>query len=142
MSSRAWVVDLIRSIGEKTTLADHLEELLLDENTPERQQMLTNLLALRREQMNTLLDQAEHPDPKYWCPFKHAVKSYTLDCEVFEAEPTETNFNALKASSEVLAGITSLFLGMEFETCARCLYDQLLVKQYDKIKTTNKGERA
>ena len=38
----------------------------------------------------------------------------------------------MKKSSDVLAMSMSLFLGMEFEECARCLADKLLVEQYEK----------
>ena len=63
---------------------------------------------------------------------KLAVKAWTLDCEVYEATLDEESYNNMVKSSNHLAEMTSLFLGMEFETCARCLYDKLLVKQLEK----------
>ena len=132
MSSRAYLVDLIRSIGEKTALTDHLEEKLLSNPSEDLKALIEKITALRRKQMNTLISQAENPDPMIWCDFKHAVKAFTNDVEVYEATYTDEAFEQMKLSSEILAGVTSLFLGMEFKTCARCLYDKLLVEEKNK----------
>lgn len=132
MSSRAYLVDLIRSIGEKTALTDHLEEKLLSNPSEDLKALIEKITALRRKQMNTLISQAENPDPMFWCDFKHAVKAFTNDVEVYEATYTDEAFEQMKLSSEILAGVTSLFLGMEFQTCARCLYDKLLVEEKNK----------
>ena len=129
MSSRAWIVDLIHSIGEKTALVDHLEEKIGIDNSDKIEQIISTVLNLRREQMSLLLSSAKSPNPLFWCDFKHAIKSYTQDVEVYEANLTEETKKNMIASSEVLASITSLFLGMEFETCARCLYDKMLTEQ-------------
>lgn len=135
MSSRGFSVDLIHSIGEKTALTDHIEELILaDENVEENKQILEKLLTLRREQMSYLLEQAKTPNLKYWCAFKHAAKTFTLDIEVYEATLNENALKQAQTSADILAMITSKLLGMEFETCARCFNDQLLVKQYENEK--------
>lgn len=134
MSSRAFVVDIIHSIGEKTALVDHLEEKLDNENCETLDPLIKRILELRRQQTSLLLEYAENPDPRYWCDFKHAVKAWTQDTEVYEADPNEKTRAQMISSSEVLASITSLFLGMEFETCARCLYDKMLVKQVENSK--------
>lgn len=136
MSSRAYLVDLIHSIGEKTALEDHLIEKLPDH--PELRELIEKVANLRRSQMNQLLASGENPNPDWWCAFKHAVKAWTLDCEVYEATLNEESFENMVESSNVLASMISLFLGMEFETCARCLYDKLLVKQITKKE--NKDE--
>ena len=127
MSSRAWVVDEIHSIGEKTALCDHLEELIDD--YPEVEEVLQNVLNLRRKQMQHIADQNENSNPKFWCAFKHAVKSFTLDSEVYEATLDDASKQNMIESGDVLASLISLFLGMDFETCARCVYDRLLLKQ-------------
>lgn len=132
MSSRAYLVDLIRSIGEKTALVDHLEEKMINEPSDKLKALIEQITALRRKQMNTLISEAENPNPLFWCDFKHAVKAFTNDVEVYEATYTNEAFEQMKLSSEILAGVTSLFLGMEFQTCARCLYDKLLVEQTTK----------
>lgn len=129
MSSRAWLVDLIHSIGEKTALTDHLEEKLHLEDSEHLEKIIDNILDLRRSQMNLLLEQAEKPNPLFWCDFKHAVKSWVHDTEVYEANLTPKTKEQMIKSADNLASITSLFLGMEFETCARCLNDKMLVKQ-------------
>ena len=130
MSSRAYLVDLIHSIGEKTALEDHLIEKLPDH--PVLKDIIKKVADLRRSQMNQLLASGEKPNPDWWCAFKHAVKAWTLDCEVYEATLDKESYENMINSAEELAVMTSLFLGMEFETCARCLYDKLLVKQLEK----------
>ena len=132
MSSRAYLVDLIRSIGEKTALVDHLEEKMINEPSDKLKALIEQITTLRRKQMNTLLSEAESPSPLFWCDFKHAVKAFTNDVEVYEATYTDEAFEQMKLSSEILAGVTSLFLGMDFQTCARCLYDKLLVEEINK----------
>lgn len=127
MSSRAWVVDEIHSIGEKTALCDHLEELIND--YPDVGEVLQNVLNLRRKQMQHIADQNENSNPKFWCAFKHAVKAFTLDSEVYEATLDDVAKQNMIESGDVLASLISLFLGMDFETCARCVYDRLLLKQ-------------
>ena len=130
MSSRAYLVDLIHSIGEKTALEDHLIEKQPDH--PELNELIEKVADLRRSQMHQLLASGEKPNPDWWCAFKHAVKAWTLDCEVYEATLDKESYDNMVKSSNHLAEMTSLFLGMEFETCARCLYDKLLVKQLEK----------
>lgn len=127
MSSRAWMVDEIHSVGEKTALADHLEEVI--DEFPEAQDVLQRLLKLRRKQMQHLADQTENSNPKFWCAFKHAVKAFTLDSEVYEAVMDEETKQNMIESGDILASLISLFLGMDFETCARCVYDRLLLNQ-------------
>lgn len=127
MSSRAWMVDEIHSIGEKTALCDHLEEVI--DEFPEAQEVLQGLLKLRRKQMQHLSDQTENSNPKFWCAFKHAVKAFTLDSEVYEAMMDEETKQNMIESGDILASLISLFLGMDFETCARCVYDRLLLNQ-------------
>lgn len=141
MSSRGYLTDVIESIGEKTALASHIREKIQGEKDVEQnRQILNKVLELRREQMNYLLSEAEKANPDYWCDFKHAVKSWTQDGEIYEAQPNEQTEQMLKKSSEILAMEISSLLGMEFETCARCVFDRLLVQHYDKIKSNNKGD--
>lgn len=135
MTARAYAVDLIQSIGEKAALTSHLEEHLIDGMDVSK--ILIEVLNLRRKQMKDLMELAEKPNPKYWCDFKHAVKAFTLDTEVYEAEQNETNLENMKRSADILAGVTSLFLGLEFSSCARCLYDQLLIDIKKKEKEEN-----
>lgn len=131
MSSRAYIVDLIHSIGEKTALVDHLEEKI---DNPEALDLVKKVSTLRRQQMNQLLSLGEKPDPTYWCAFKHSIKAWVMDCEVYEATGTEESLKNMVESSNILASVISLFLGMEFEDCARCLYDRFLVKQITEEK--------
>lgn len=121
------MVDEIHSIGEKTALCDHLEELIDD--YPEVGEVLQNVLNLRRKQMQHIADQNENSNPKFWCAFKHAVKAFTLDSEVYEAVMDEETKQNMIESGDILASLISLFLGMDFETCARCVYDRLLLNQ-------------
>lgn len=146
MSSRGYLVDMIDSIGEKTALASHVREKILSGIDVENNKvMLKKVLEVRRKQMSRLLDEAEKANPHYWCDFKHSVKSWTQDAEVYEATLSEKDLEILNSSSEILAMGISNFLGMEFETCASCVFDRLLVKQYEKshsaILKENKGDK-
>ena len=134
MSSRAYLVDLIHSIGEKLTLADHLEEELLgeNENQEDLKAILAEVLNLRREQMSDLLSKGIKPNPHFHCAMKHAIKSFVLDSEVYEATLTDEDFENLKKSADILAMVASKYLGMdEMTTCSRCFADMLLVKEHD-----------
>lgn len=129
MASRAWLVDLVKSIGEKTALCDHLEEKLLKDNPdPDIKSILNKTLNLRRQQMEILLDYAKKANPEWWCDFKHAIKSFTFDTEVLEVDPEKFE-QMYQASADLMASVLSKFIGMEFEVCARCLFDKMLVEQ-------------
>lgn len=136
MSSRGYLTDMIESIGEKIALASHIEEKIrATDNEQEKknlEKVLWQVLDLRRQQMSQLLSEAENPNPTYWCQFKHSVGSFMRDVELYEATKSDESFNIMKKSADILAMNTSLFLGMEFEVCARCLADKLLVKQVEK----------
>lgn len=133
MSSRGYLVDMIDSIGEKTALVSHIREKILSNIDAEKnKKILRKVLEIRRKQMNRLLDEAEKADPHYWCDFKHSVKSWIQDAEVYEATLDDKDLEILNGSSEILAMEISCFLGMEFETCAACVFDKLLVQQVEK----------
>ena len=136
MSSRGYLTDMIESIGEKIALASHIEEKIraIDDEQEKKnlEKVLWQVIDLRREQMNQLLMEAENPNPTYWCQFKHSVGSFIRDVELYEATKSDESFSIMKKSADILAMNTSLFLGMEFEVCARCLADKLLVKQVEK----------
>lgn len=138
MSSRGYLVDMMESIGEKTALASHTrEKIIAGKDIEKNTELLKKVLATRRQQMSRLLEDAEHADPEYWCDFKHAIKSWVQDAEVYEATFNEKDLELLNGSSDVLAMAISCFLGMEFETCARCIFDKLLVAQFDKNLNNN-----
>lgn len=143
MSSRAWVVDLIRGIGQKTAICDHNKEKIEDKEISEEERGLvreldSRVLKLRREEESYLLENAKKPNPMYWCHVKHAIDSYTHDVEVYEANPNEKTEHFMIESGEILAGYLSLFMGMEFETCSRCLYDAMLVREKEHNATIDK----
>lgn len=132
MSSRAYLVDLLHSIGEKTALCDHIEEqIVAGENVEENTRILESTLALRREQMSDLLSKGERPNPYYHCAVKHAIKAFTLDSEVYEATLEEKDLDNLRRSADILAMALSKYLGLEFQVCGRCLAELLLEKEYD-----------
>lgn len=130
-SSRAWIIDLIHSIGEKLALCDHLAEKLDDENV---RKLYDKIVAERRNEMELLTQYADDPNLEYWCAFKHAVKQWVLASECYDYMPNEKNLNVVKYSADILAGVVSLFLGLEFEDCARCLNDRLLLNQRKEKK--------
>lgn len=144
MSSRGYLWDLIESIAEDIALASHIEEkLVASENEQEVENlklMLKEVLSLRREKMSYLLSQGEKPNPMYWCLAKHSIGSYWRQMEVWEASQEEEDLTKLKKNGEILAMALSLYLGLEFQTCQRCVGDLLMVKQHklDKIKEKEK----
>ena len=131
MTDRAYILDLIHSIGEKLALADHLAEKLDNENIKE---LYAKVVEERRAEMKLLVSLAPNPNTEYWCAFKHALKSWVLAMEVYDTLPIEENLNVAQYSEDILAGIISLFLGVEFKPCARCLNDLLLSQHNENIK--------
>ena len=131
MSSRGYLTDLIESIGEDIALTSHIEEKLKEAEGQELENlklMLDEVLSLRRSKMSYLLSKGESPNPLYWCIFKHSVGSYWRQMEVWEASKCEEDLERLKRNGKILAMATSLFLGLEFQTCERCIGDILLEK--------------
>lgn len=125
MTSRAWLVDLIHSIGEKLALCDHLSEKLDDKFARE---LYEKTLMQRRAEMQLLVESVPNPNLEYWCAFKHALKSWVLALECYDSQLDEKTLNVAQYNADILAGTMALFLGLEFKTCARCLNEQLLAK--------------
>lgn len=136
MTSRGWLVDLIHSIGEKLALCDHLAEKLDDGNA---KQLYELTLEERRREMQLLVDSVNNPNLEYWCGFKHALKSWVLAMEIYDSSSTQENLNVAKKSGDILAGVTALFLGLDFKVCERCVYEQLLTKERSSDGNRTKG---
>lgn len=134
-SSRAWIVDLAHSIGEKLALCDHLAEKLDDKDAKE---LYNKVLQERRNEMRLLVKYAPNPNTEWWCGFKHALKSWVLAMEVYDNLPSEEMFNVAQYNADILAGIMSKFLGVEFKICERCLNDLLLAKYNETRKDFKK----
>lgn len=136
MSSRGYLVDAFYSIGEKTAKCSHLIEKIIncedEEDLKNLQLRLEKTLLVRRKQMSYVLGKAEKPNPEEWCDFKHSLESFTHDREMYEATLDKEALEILKMSAEVLAMDISSVLGMDFEVCARCLNEKLLLKQYEE----------
>ena len=75
LSSRAWLIDLLHSIGEKLALCDHLAEKLDDENARE---LYFKVLEERRKEMRILANYGENTNLEYWCALKHSLKAFSL----------------------------------------------------------------
>ena len=138
MTSRSYLWDLIESIAEDIALTSHIEEKLVasedEQETKNLKLMLEEVLKLRREKMSYLLSQGEKPNPMYHCQFKHSLGSYWRAMEVWEATQSEEDLERLKKSGKILAMNLSLYLGLEFQTCQRCLGELLMVKKFDKLE--------
>lgn len=137
LSSRAWLIDLLHSIGEKLALCDHLAEKLDDENARE---LYFKVLEERRKEMRILANYGENTNLEYWCALKHSLKAWVLAVEVYDSMPNDENLNVVKYNEDILAGVLSLFLGLEFKPCARCLND-ILIGTYNK-NSINNNERS
>lgn len=147
--TRPWLWDLIESICEDVALTSHIEEKLRgSENKVEIEQlklMLKETLDLRREKMSYLLENGENPNPGYHCLVKHSLGSFWRQMEIWEATLDDEDLERLKKNGKVLAMALSLYLGMEFQICERCLGDLLAVREYetrhnDTIDTENEGD--
>ena len=144
MSSRGYEVDLIESICENIALAGHLEEISKDEDESAKE-ILKKALTLRREQMSRLLEMADSPNPKYHCAVKHVLGAWWRQQEVYEATLDDKDYELAKELGDLSAMCLSQYLGLEFETCQRCLFDRMLVQQVEKersaiIKQNDKGD--
>lgn len=139
MTSRGYLQDLLESIGEDIALTSHLEEKLRaseDELEIENLKlMLGEVLSLRREKMSYLLESGENPNPMYHCVAKHAIGSFWRQMEVWEATQNPDDLERLKKNGKILAMALSLYLGLEFKTCERCLNDIFLTKQVEGEKS-------
>lgn len=150
MSSRAWVLDLARVMIQNEAIADHNKELIEDKNLDEElknkiRELDRMTIELRRKEQSYLLEQGENPNPLLWCLVKHSSDAYGHSVEVYEANPCDKTEELMKKQSAIFAGYLSLFLGMDFQTCQRCLDDQLTVLQIEKersdiMKQTTEGE--
>lgn len=130
MTSRGYATDLIESISELITTCGHLRELM--DSGEDVREIYQKTLQLRRKQMESLLDLAESPDPRYHCIVKHALGAWWRSIEVYEATGKDKDYQLAKEAGDLAASALSKYLGMEFETCSRCLFDKLLVKQLTK----------
>ncbi len=88
MTSRAYVVDLIQLIGEKTALTSHLEEHSIDGMDASGTCRGSQFKAKTNAGLNGFIGQSE-PEMR---DFKHAVKSFTLDSEVYEGRTDRSRF--------------------------------------------------
>lgn len=144
MSSRGYETDLIESICECIALSSHIEEVLKDENNDDVKEMLKSSLGLRRKQMSRLLEMADNPNPKFHCIVKHSLGAWWRQMEVWEATLDEEDYILAKELGDLSAMCLSKYLGLEFETCQRCLYDSLMTKEYEKshyaTMEANEGE--
>lgn len=134
MSSRGYETDLIESICDNIALASHLEELLREEYSDDTAKMLSTVLKLRRRQMSHLLEMGDSPNPKFHCIVKHALGAWWKQTEVFEATMNREDYELAQELGNVVAMALSKYLGLEFQTCQRCLWDILLQKDYDTMK--------
>lgn len=145
-TSRAYIVDKMHVIGELLALSDHLEEKLRAEPEDNLKAMNDEALALRREMMASLMDDVgslmdvDSPNPDFACAFKHAIKALTLQGEVYDTTHTDKDLQRLVKISDLLAMAISLYLGLEFTVCERCLADVFLTRQLLESRETDKIE--
>lgn len=136
MSSRGYETDLIESISENIALAGHLEEISKDADaSDDLKETLKTALMIRRKQMNRLLEMSDNPNPRYHCAVKHALGAWWRQQEVYEATMDEKDFDLAKELGDLSAMCLSKYLGLEFQTCQRCMFDLLMVKEYEKQRS-------
>lgn len=136
MTSRGYLWDMVQSIADDIALASHLKEQIDktedEQERKELRQIRSSVLELRREKMTFLMEEIDMPNPDYWCDVKHALGSWERAVEVDESQDNERTAELAKKSADIFAMCLSKFLGMEFEKCAACLADRLLVQQLSK----------
>lgn len=145
-TSRGWIFDLVTSIGEDLANTSHLHEVLYSLNKDvneaddsmdkdellklqlrrdDTEELLKMTLANRRAKMNYLKSQAEDYDKLMWCSLKHSILAWGTSVEVWEATFSDDAHKLMMNSTNIMAGVLSMFLGMELEVCQRCLADSL-----------------
>lgn len=136
-TSRGWILDLISSIANDLALSNHLIENIIshsnklasgeiasDESLEIYRKLEKQVTALRRDKMRFLISDVEF-NKELWCPLKHAIESFMQMSEVYQASDDIKAMELMVESSNILAGVISLSLGMEFEACMRCVSDRL-----------------
>ena len=95
--------------------------------------------------MSRLLEMADNPNPKFHCIVKHSLGAWWRQQEVYEATLNDKDYELAKELGDLSAMCLSAYLGLEFETCQRCLFDRMLVRQVEKersdiINSNDKGD--
>lgn len=141
--TRAWMFDALMECGQKLAMANHLEEKIngikskIDEaeDVEEAYALGTKLAHMqdlvqmisddRRKLMDYIMECSDAAEDEERCLLKHALLDYTIACELFEADTKDPILEQnMYATSQTLAGVISLTLGLEFATCIRCLADK------------------
>ncbi len=137
-TSRGWIFDLVNGIANDLATTNHLHENLYDAYSKVKEgeegamdefnqykKLLLMALENRRSKMRILKETTDDFNDKLWCPLKHTIESYMEAMEVWQATQTAETLVSLHDSTSLLAGVLSMALGMELESCARCLNDIL-----------------
>lgn len=141
--TRAWIFDALMECGQKLAMANHLEEKRnglkskLDNvekpedaySIGEKLLQIDDLIEMisddRRKLMDYIMEKSEASEDEERCLLKHALLDYTIACELYETNPKDEKLEGnMYATSQTLAGVISLTLGLEFATCIRCLADK------------------
>lgn len=141
-NTRAWIFDALMECGQKLAEVNHLEEKIngllgkfdetddineaykIGEKIGHMQDLVQMISDDRRRLMDYIMGKLDSSDEER-CLLKHALLDYTIACELFEVDTKDEELkDNMKRTSETLAGIISLTLGLEFATCIRCLADK------------------
>ena len=142
-NTRAWMFDALMECGQKLAMANHLEEKIngirskmdetedveeayaLGEKLAHMQDLVQMVSDDRRKLMDYIMSEAGAAEDEERCLLKHALLDYTIACELYEVDTKNSELeNNMLATSQTLAGVISLTLGLEFATCMRCLADK------------------
>lgn len=142
-NTRAWMFDALMECGQKLAMANHLEEKIngirskmdeiedveeaykLGEKLAHMQDLVQMISDDRRKLMDYIMSEAGAAEDEERCLLKHALLDYTIACELYEVDSKNPELeNNMLSTSETLAGVISLTLGLEFATCMRCLADK------------------
>lgn len=141
--TRAWLFDALMECGQKLAMANHLEEKIngiksrineaddveeayaLGAKLANMSDILQMVSDDRRKLMDYIMECSNAAEDEERCLLKHALLDYTIACELYEADTKDAVLEEnMYATSQTLAGVISLTLGLEFATCMRCLADK------------------
>lgn len=86
-----------------------------------RQEIVAETTELRREIMKTLDGLGERD----WCPCKHYAEAVQRSLEIYESTYSKEDYEILVKTYKIWAARLSLYFGIQYTTCFRCLSDKL-----------------
>lgn len=154
LDKRPWLMDWLFEMGQDLAIINHcnekIEYLNVDIDNSESieeidnvAEKLQNYQELKRvaydgynEKMTYVFDSIDYADKENRCLLKHACNRITLAMEADDTLRSSVSEHNLRNAYKVFASAVSLALGIEYNSCIRCIYDG--VKAASDEATKNK----